>query len=718
MPYVGDDYLKLLDLTAEGKPQKYNDMLKDYHRLLSDRAQWPDYRRMTRQAVEHHLKTVRERLMTALGVLPHTETDPPEMHNVGDHLHRDGYSVQKIWFESLPGRPVTGLIYRSEPVPPRDMPGILIVHGHGVQGKAQPATQQRCIGLARRGFVVLAIDTAGLGERKPAGHNNFALFAAGSSPQALLLRDNMRALDLLTYLPGVEFGKIGVTGSSGGGTQTMFLAALDDRVTSAVPTATVCAYNDHMAHSNSDYCSCEAVPGLIKFGDIGDILALCAPRHLLVLSPTRDLTFPIQGARASYLRALDAYKQLGVGEAIEKWEAYTPHAYSRSLREAMYTFFERTLMNRHKATPEDFPTPIEDPDGTAINVLDSGRAAGHTVFPADDLNAYTHRAAQAAREHQSKNKLEQFREYWSGWRPALMGDPLKPPGTPRLLKRSKQTWGELAVDTLLIESECGILVPAVIARRPDTPATAPLVVYLAKAGKDEIFFSRRARVLIDAGYRLAGFDVRGTGETAYDWAGDEETAALNAIMTGRALFDGRAMDVSICLDLFRKIGLIYDACALWITDSFSLYGLQTALDFPTLQPVVVDRTILSLAAAEGFNESGLEALFVPGLLKVADLPQLMALVCPRPLLVLNPVGPRGKMLTDSEAQTALSWTKLAFSSEKAAGQLKVLTNLGDDELNTQVLAAIATTPPGGLAGGPGGGQVGGSSGSRISPVAR
>lgn len=690
MPYVGDDYLKILDLTAEGKPQKYNTMLKDYHRLLSDRAQWPDFRRMTRQAVEHHLKTVRERLASALGVLPHPEAAPPPLQTVGDLVHREGYTIQKVHFESLPGRVVTGLIYRAMPEQRKEAPGILIVHGHAPQGKAQPATQQRCIGLARRGFVVLAIDTAGLGERKPAGHTNFSLFATGVTPQALLLRDNQVALDVLQSLPGVEPDKIGCTGSSGGGTQTLYLAALDSRVTAAVPTATVCAYNDHAANSNSDYCSCEAVPGLVKFGDIGDVLALIAPRDVLVLSPTRDLTFPIQGARMSYLRALDAYKQLGAADRIDKWETYTPHAYSRSLREAMYAFFERALMNKHKPTPELFPSAVEDPAGTAISVEKSAATAGVQLFSGEDLTAATWRLAQTARDQQSKQGLDVLRELWRDWRDVLMGEPLKPAGYPRMLRRDKRTWGELSVDLFLIESEVGILLPAVIARRNDTPTTAPLAVYLSKGGKDEVFFSRRARVLLDAGYRVAGIDVRGTGETAFDWPGDEETAAINAVMTGRALFDGRAMDVALFIETAHKLGLVYGGCALWIADSFSLYGLQTALDTDMISPIVVDSTIVSLSAPDGFQESGLEALFVPGMLKVADLPQLMGFLCPRLLLVLNPVNGKGKPLTDAEAQTALTWTKLAYSSQKASAGLKILTSLTDDGLTTQALAAIST----------------------------
>ncbi|HHN46000.1 MAG TPA: hypothetical protein ENN09_01035, partial [Planctomycetes bacterium] len=339
MPYSGDDYLKLLDLTGEGQPQKYNDMLKDYHRLVAARHPLPDYREMTKAEAEKHLAAFKTRLAKALGVLPHEDTTPPQVHSAGI-ISRNGYTLEKIWFESMPGRPISAHIYRREPCPDAPMPGILVVHGHGAQGKAQPATQFRSFELAKRGFVVLTVDCAGLGERAAAGHTSIPIYVTGVSPQALILFDNMRALDLLTSFPDVAPSRIGLTGSSGGGTQTTYLAALDERVTASAPTASVNAYEDHSAHSSSYYCSCELVPGLVQFGDIGDVLAIAAPRAVLVLMGTRDRTFPAKGARESFLRALDAFTVLGVPENIEKYEAYAPHSYCHTMREAVYDFFE------------------------------------------------------------------------------------------------------------------------------------------------------------------------------------------------------------------------------------------------------------------------------------------------------------------------------------------------------------------------------------------
>ncbi|MBN1807634.1 MAG: acetylxylan esterase [Planctomycetes bacterium] len=655
MPYSGDDYLKLLDLTGEGAPQKYNEMLCEYHRLYGERRTLPDYRSMRSEEVKAVLAEIRSKLTRALGVLPHPDGDPPVLQSAGS-FERPGYSVERVYFEASPRRPVTGLVYRPIPAPEGKTPGVLIVHGHSGLGKAQPATQIRSIGLVKRGFTVLAVDTAGLNERKALGHTSIPLFASGVTPQALLLHDNMRALDVLCALPGVDGARIGLTGSSGGGTQTMYLAALDERVAASAPTAAVNAFEDHVAHSSSYYCSCELVPGMARFCDIGDVLALTAPRAVLVLMGTRDRTFPAKGARESFLRALDAYGALGAGEAIEKYEAYAPHAYCHSMRQAMYAFFERHLVNAETALPEEYPPAHEDPGGSEINVLAS------VPRLMDDVETVVERAAAEGRSALRKTEsaaqkpgpaaVPRLKQVFAEARPGLMGEPLVQPGCPLVLARAERTFGAVTADCFVIESECGILVPAFVASMPHTPAAAPIVVYLSHEGKDAVFFHRRARDLFDAGYRVAGLDVRGTGETAYAYYTEEERAVHGSIMCGRALFDGRALDLSSFLRIVSP-----DApAALWATDAFSMYSILSAADSPAAAGLVLENALAGLVSERGFPENAFDHLFVPGILGVLDVPQLLALVSPKPVLAVNPVDGRGAPLSADAATEAFGWT--------------------------------------------------------------
>ena len=231
----------------------------------------------------------------------------------------------------------------------------------------------------------------------------------------------------------------------------------------------------------------------------------------------------------------------------------------------------------------------------------------------------------------------------------------------------------------VVESECGILVPCCVVKYPRTPADAPLVAYLARDGKDAVFFERRARELLDSGFRLLGIDVRGTGETCFVYYTEEEAAVENSVITGRSLLAGRAFDLSAVLEVLEREGLLPSPAGAWVTDSFSLYALPAAAGDERIAAVLAEKTILSLVSDEGFNERGIEALFVPGILKHADLPQLFGLCAPKRLALVNPVGPRGRRLEKAAAEKALEWTAAAYSSAGASGDFTLETGMADSD---------------------------------------
>src|SRR5437660_26988 len=204
-----------------------------------------------------------------------------------------------------------------------------------------------------------------------------ALWPAGQTLLGMQVYDNRRAVDYLLTRPEVDAVRLGVTGASGGGNQTMYAGALDERFKAVVP---VCSVGNYQAYLQAACCVCEVLPGALRFTEEGDVLGLVAPRALMVINATRDaFQFSVEQARMSLQRAQAVYALHKLPDKVRHVTFEAGHAYSQPMRHAMYGWMTRWL--KHEGEGKPIPEPkheIEKPED--LSCFPSGSVGRPTPF--------------------------------------------------------------------------------------------------------------------------------------------------------------------------------------------------------------------------------------------------------------------------------------------------------------------------------------------------
>ncbi len=435
-------------------------------------------------------------------------------------LVRDGVTIEKIIYESHPNFYVTASLFlprkRQHPAP-----AIIYCSGHSELGFRSETYQHVILNLVEKGFIVLAYDPIGQGERlqypdletgkstigsstQEHSYAGVQTLLSGSSLSDYFIWDGIRAVDYLFTREEVDKDRIGITGRSGGGTQAAMIAACDDRILAAAPENYVTNFKRLFQAIGPQDAEQNPWFGIARGIDHADFIHARAPKPTLIISTTNDY-FSIQGARETFYEVKNSYAALGMTENVLMVENFGEHESILENRKAMYAFFQKFLnMPGNNEEIETEPFPAEELWSTQTGQVRSSKK-GETV---SSLNK-----TYFQRKQVPDNQLQKRITHLAGieFNHNLTSSVF----TGKVLR------DEIVVEKYFLENQLeDYVLPVYVARKKGTDPEK-ILVWIKPEGNVEFLQSKLINTMINQGYTVISADLPGTGELNNpDYTGD------------------------------------------------------------------------------------------------------------------------------------------------------------------------------------------------------
>jgi len=542
-------------------------------------------------------------------------------------VQKEGYRIEKLFYESLPGLYVPANLYIPDPIK-EPAPAILYVCGHAREQKVYYQTYPRK--FVQLGFVCLIIETIQYGEVLGEHHGCYARgwfnwYSRGYTPAGTELWNAIRALDLLSERPEVDPERLGVAGRSGGGAQSWFIAAADPRIKAAAPAAGATTLNEHILTRSIDrHCDC-MIPINTFCRDFQDIGALIAPRPLLMIQGDGDNLNAIEGVRELYTDIRKIYDLYGASENIGLVEYPGGHASIPVSRKQMFSFFVEHLMGKH-ITIED----IGDYDDSPETMLSPEELRVYVDGPPGDDQTTTIQDSfiqlPAAPEISNKEELLIFRDEVKNFllKKTFGAFPEVPAELePRLLFKSKDM-GPKGNCIYSFIPEKGWRLKIDIRWVNDQDMKSPLMIVLRNPNEDRYESERFIEDLGDE-WNIAYLEVRGVGEAGWD-PGLQWHIRRASAWTGRTIASMQVYDLLRCMEFCRSLERI-DTKMIGIAarDEMGVVALYAALLDGNCHTVILKNPPESqdVPSQPGGRGAATEML---NCLKITDVYQIPALI--------------------------------------------------------------------------------------------
>jgi len=570
----------------------------------------------TKAGADRRQSMVRAKLSELIGGLP--DYSGPLHARVTGSLKSETHTIEKVIFESLPGFHVTGNLYR--PNAPGRYPAVLVPAGHTQEGK--PEVQIVAANLAAKGFIALAYDPIGQGEREQTylpqlgralagggGNEHLELgvrnILIGQSVARYFIFDAKRAIDYLVSRPDVDAERIGVTGCSGGGAIATYVGVFEPRVKAVAPGCFISSFRYLFTGPTAD--SEMSFPAFLVNGfDIADFFEAAAPLPWLMMATTEDY-FPPDSARSVYEEARRWYELHGAGDRIRFFVGTGPHGTPLDSREEIYRWMNRWLRDG-KGEARDQPVKL------FTNLELQATASGNVDGEPGSRKLYQIIAEEFRARKRKRGIPELIQEL------RRLGVPSIAPA-PSVMVTSRAEESGFGIEEIRFESEPGVAVsarlylPKSVGRKPAVlmfeERRLPVPLYVQPSQSTRAL----AEALARGGRIVMELDPRGSPLPRVsrpflgDWVTNER-----ADLIGRNLAAMRAHDLLVALDVLSSRpdvhaneirGYARGVKGMWMM-------LAAAVD-PRMVKIWLDRTPWSIGSAlEGPLTSHLFEAMIPG----------------------------------------------------------------------------------------------------------
>lgn len=565
-----------------------------------------------------------------LGLSPMPQKTPLKATITGT-LEGDGYIVDMLHYQSMPRLYVTANLYRPKSIAAgQRLPAVLYVCGHSFRGRNgnKTAYQSHGIWFARHGYICLTLDSLQLGEIAAIHHGTYRegrwwWHSRGYTPAGVECLNGMRGIDYLVSRPDVDPERIAVTGISGGGAATFWIAAADERAKVAVPVSGMADLMSYVPNRViNGHCDCMFLYNTFEW-PWTRIAGLIAPRALLFVNSDHDGIFPMDANQRVINRLERLYSLYGAGDFVDSVVSIGGHAYRQDIRQAAFRFINMHLKNDARVVADSEVDLVTGSDNNARHPIEPEKLR---VFPKDSDIPTDELNTTIDRHFVPVAKVEPPRQgEYETWKAAILKElrqvafryfPERIP-TARLLEQT--------ADSVRLESEPGIEVQLSRAAGFEEAKDVKrilMVVENADANETPLGWIGRVREPGDCVYVCT---PRGVGPTRWTRKNPPNYVERSHVLLGRTVDTGRVWDIIACVRyLQEKFSGKVPVCVAG-EGAAGVLAVYAAVWEPQIAGVVLNKPMLS-------HMDGGSPQFL-NVLRVCDVPEAMGMIAPRPVTV-------------------------------------------------------------------------------------